>query len=74
MHLRGEEFPSVLPVVVCIVGLAEGAVHEERVQRQHRREDEVRQHDAHQVQVLHLKFIIIFMITRSCASVHTPKH
>ncbi len=54
--LRGEEIPSVNPVVFGVVGLTQRAVDEQGVQRHHRGENEVVQHNAHQVQVLHLKF------------------
>jgi hypothetical protein len=55
---RGEEIPSVNPIVFGVVGLTQRAVDEQGVQRHHRGEDEVVQHDAHQVQVLHLKYFI----------------
>jgi hypothetical protein len=57
-HLRGEEIPSVNPIVFGVVRLTQRAVDEQGVQRHHRGEDEVVQHNAHQVQVLHLKYLI----------------
>ena len=54
-YIGGEKMPTVDAVVLRIVRLAEWAVDEERVEGEHPREDEMIEHDAHQVQVLHLR-------------------